>query len=122
MIPVAAPMAGEGAEQQVVGHRHAAEQFALFRHQHQAFGDQHIDRHLAQRRLALVLHLATRRQQAHQGRQQRGLAGAVGTDDGDDLAFADAQVDLVDGLDASVIDAQAGCFEQYRLHSSTPPR
>jgi hypothetical protein len=72
--------------------------------------------------MALVFDFAARRQQAHQRREQRGLAGAIGADDGDDLAFADAYIDLVDGLDTPVIDAQAAGFHDHRLHSSTPPR
>jgi hypothetical protein len=72
--------------------------------------------------MALVLDFAARGQQAHQGGEQRRLAGAVGADDGDDLAFANAQVDLVDGFDAPVVDAQARGFEQHGFHSSTPPR
>ena len=49
--------------------------------------------------LASKLERAPRRQQAHRSAQQRGLAGAVGADHGDDLAFVDLEVDLVYGLD-----------------------
>jgi len=72
--------------------------------------------------------LALRRQQAHRGAEQRGLAGAVGSDDGDDLAFVHLQRDLVHGLHRAVGDAEVPEFKK-RCHavtaivsSSLPPR
>ena len=44
---------------------------------------------------------------AGEAAQQRGLAGAVGADDGDDLAGVDREVDAVQHLDAAVAGAQA---------------
>ena len=70
--------------------------------------------------LAAEQHAAARGQQAHRRAQQRGLAGAVGADHGDDLAFVDAQVDAVHRLDRAVGDAEvlrvrAGLMRSCRL-------
>jgi hypothetical protein len=55
--------------------------------------------------------------------QQRGLARAVGADDGDDLALAHRQVDLVHGLDLAVGDAELLQIEQRGLTlAHRPPR
>ncbi len=43
---------------------------------------------------------------AHQV-EDRGLAGAVGADDGEDLALVDVEGDAVDGLDAAEVDREA---------------
>ncbi|MCY1414126.1 hypothetical protein D9M71_295670 [compost metagenome] len=43
MITFATAMAGKGAQQQVVGHAHAGEQLAFFRHQAQPARDHHLD-------------------------------------------------------------------------------
>ena len=55
--------------------------------------------------LAGELHAAGReRLQAADDVEQRGLAGAVGTDQGGDLALADLERDLVDRLEAAEVD------------------
>ncbi|MNL84088.1 hypothetical protein D3C87_2119370 [compost metagenome] len=43
MVPFAPAMAGEGAQQQVVGHAHAGEQLAFLRHQAQPARDHHFN-------------------------------------------------------------------------------
>ena len=43
-------------------------------------------------------------EQAGNGVQSGGLAGAVGTDQGHDLALIDLKGDALDGVDAAVID------------------
>ena len=76
----------EAAEQQVVLHRHGAEQLAPLRHQRQAHRHALLDG-VAVERGAVERH--ARRcdgQQAHHRVEQRGLAGAVGADHGDDAA------------------------------------
>jgi hypothetical protein len=50
--------------------------------------------------------------------QQRGLAGAVGADQRDDLALVDVQADLVDGADGAVVGAQLPELQHARHHSS----
>ena len=70
--------------------------------------------------MLLVAALAVRRQQAHQRRQQRGLAGAVRADHGDDLAGLHLEADAGHGFDLAVADMQVVDREQ-RGHA-TPPR
>ena len=60
---------------------------------------------------------------AHQtadGAQRRGLARAVGADEGDDLALLDGEGDALEGLDAAVADFQIRYFQQ--AHSSSTPQ
>ena len=54
-----------------------------------------------------VIAAAGDRLDAGEAAEQRGLAGAVGADDGDDLAGVDREVDAVQHLDAAVAGAQA---------------
>ncbi|MOA14608.1 hypothetical protein D3C78_1347190 [compost metagenome] len=128
-------MALEGAEQQVVGHAHAGEQFALLRHQAETAADQHLHlRHGLQ--AAVEAHLAARAEHAHDRRQHGGLAGAVGADDGNDLPFADAQAGVAQRLDLAVGNAEGLDLQQrlgdlilrlyqriyLHIHHSAPPR
>jgi hypothetical protein len=53
----------------------------------------------------------------HQGR----LAGAVGADQGDDLAFEHVEINALEGADAAVIGLDAAHREQ-RLSHGAPPR
>ena len=113
---VAAPEVG--AEQQVVGHRHVAEQLALFGHEAETRLDAvfHIDLRLIG---AGVDDAAGRRQQSHHRAEQRRLAGAVGADDGDDLTGIDGERDAAHGLRLAVGDRQIGDIEQ-RHHALAP--
>ena len=43
-------------------------------------------------------------EQAGDGVQRGGLAGAVGADEGDDLPLIDLEGDALDGVDGAVID------------------
>ena len=54
-----------------------------------------------------VMRAAGDRLNAGEAAQQRGLAGAVRADDGDDLAGVHREVDAVQHLDAAVARAQA---------------
>ena len=47
-------------------------------------------------------HIGSGFERASNGAQKRGLAGAVGADDGDRLAFLDADVDIEQGLEVAV--------------------
>ena len=104
-LGVAQPHLAKGAQHQVVFHRHAAEQLALFGHQRDA---QHHALFQRQRGdgLALELDGAAAGQYAHQRIEQGGLAGAVGADDGDDAALGGLQVDAVQHLGPAVAGAQ----------------
>ena len=51
---------------------------------------------------------ALQRQDAHDGIQQRGLAGAVGADDGDDLVVGDLERHRAHGLDLAIGDMGVG--------------
>ena len=51
-------------------------------------------------------------EQAGEGAQGGGLAGAVGADEGDDLAGFDAEGDAFDGFDLAVGDAEVLDLEQ----------
>ena len=121
--------APKAAQQQVVFDRHLAEQLALFRHQRDAGGHHHLHRGPDQRS-AVQRQRAARGQQAHGRAQQRGLAGAVRPDHGDDLAFIDRQRQLVHGLHRAIGHAEVRQFQQPRAHaaacvskgSSMPPR
>jgi GAF domain-containing protein len=91
VVALAAAVALEGAQQQVVLDAHRAEQLALLGHQVHAAHDHPLDlRHLLD--AAVEGHLAAGRQQAHDRRQGGRLAGAVGADHGDDLALANGRL------------------------------
>lgn len=106
------------AEQQVVFDRHFAEQLALFRHQRHAAPHHGLDRGprdgvAAQRQAAL------RGQQAHDGVQQRGLAGAVGADQGDDFAGLHAQLHILQHRLSAEADANVLQANQRVAHAAT---
>ena len=56
---------------------------------------------------------------AADGPQQRGLAGAVGAEHGDDLALGDPQVDAVEDLDEAVAAAEV-VDEELGGHHAAP--
>ena len=87
------------AQQQVVGHRHRGEQGARLRHQRDAALHALLQRQ-ALHRLTVERHLAARGQHAHQGVQQRALAGAVGADHGDHAAGLRPRCSMPDSTSA----------------------
>jgi hypothetical protein len=108
----------KAAELQIVLDVHGGEQAAVLRHQAEPGGDAVLD--LQQRHvLAGERGGALQRQDAHDGRQQRGLAGAVGADDSDDLVVADVERNAAHGLDLAVGNMDAGNVQQ-RAHALTP--
>jgi len=120
-VTITMTIALEGAEQEVVLDAHLAEQLALLRHQRHAHGDEMLDFDVALH-FALELDLALRGQQAHDGAQHGGLAGAVGADHRDDLPGGNLQVDVMQRLDLAVGDAQIIYLQDGGRHHSTPPR
>jgi len=50
--------------------------------------------------------------EAGDGAEEGGLAGAVGADEGDDLAGEDLEGDGVEGLDGAVADDEVGNGEE----------
>ncbi len=62
---------------------------------------------------------AGRLQHAGDGADQRGLAGAIGTDDGDDRAFLDLERDAIERLGIAVEDVEVLDF-QHQETASTP--
>ena len=69
--------------------------------------------------LAGKAHPALQRQDAHGRIEQRGLARAIGADDGDDLVVADLERHAAHGLDLAVGDMHVGDGEQ-RAHVTAP--
>ena len=57
---------------------------------------------------------ARRPRRAEQGAQQRRLAGPVGTEEGDDLALGDVEVDVVQHRDGAVARSQLAALQQGR--------
>jgi hypothetical protein len=62
---------------------------------------------------------ALQRQHAHDGVKQRGLARAIGTDDGDDLVVGNVKRYAADGLDLVIGDMGVGDGKQ-RAHAAAP--
>ena len=90
------------AEQKVFLDREARKQPAAFRH-HGNAEPYHFVRRLVADRLAVEHHHVGRgRQRAGNRAQERGLAGAVGADDGDGLALLDSDVDIEQRLEVAV--------------------
>jgi hypothetical protein len=114
-----APPAGVSAEDQVIGDRHLAEQLALFRHKANAALDALLDIEAAKID-ALLDDPSSRRQQAHEGAEQRRLAGAVGANHGDDLAGLEPQREAAHGFDLAVGDVKI--LDRKKRRHATPPR
>ena len=53
--------------------------------------------------------------EAHDGLEDGGLAGAVGSHDGDDLAGVDVHGDVGEGAHGAVLDGYVGKFEKWRV-------
>ena len=88
-----APRPGKGAEPQIVLDRHVAKQFAPLRDEAHAAPHARLDREIGEI-LTIVANAAACWQQPHQSREQRGLAGAVRADHGDDPAAADVEASV----------------------------
>ena len=116
---ITAQRRGVGAETQVVEHRQVAEELALLRHQAQSALDAGFDVASGQI-LALEANGALRRQKSDRGGEQCRLAGAVGSDHGDDLAGRERQRHAAHGLDLPVGNVEIGNLEHCRHRS--PPR
>ena len=90
-----------GAELEILRDRHRREDAAPFRHQHQPARGADVGRRPRQR-LAAEAHDAGIGDQAHDRAHERRLAGAVRSEDGDELAIRGRQAGGVKGLDAAV--------------------
>ena len=91
-----------GAEQKILLDRKARKQPASFRH-HCDAQPHDLVRRLAPDRLTVEHHhLRRSRQSAGDRAQKRGLAGAVGADDGDRLALLDGDIDVEQRLEVAV--------------------
>src|SRR6266496_5897479 len=75
---VSGTIALECAELEIIGDGHCAEELAPLRHQTKAQRDSLLDADARDWRTGIA-HLAARWQQAHDGAEQRRLAGAVGS-------------------------------------------
>ena len=100
-----------GADHHVVRHRHAHERT------HDLEGAAHAEladlvRLQAEDAAPIEQHVArARRDEAVQQVERRGLARAVGADDAEDHALADAEADVVDRLEAAEVLRQTAHFE-----------
>ena len=92
---------------EVLGHREAGEDAPILRHVAKSRTADAVG--LLASQVASVEGNLTRRgvQQAHNGPQQRRLAGAVAPQQGDHLALSHFQVDIGEDLGASVTDVKA---------------
>ena len=105
-----------GAHLQVLKNGHAGEHAASLGHHRQAFLDQ-IPGAASLDASAQVFDVAGQDgQAAGDGFHGGGLAGAVGANQGDQLALVDFKVNTLDRLDAAVGHFQAGHFEQCVCH------
>ena len=95
----------------------AGEEFALFGDEGEAGADAVFDGEVGEV-LAGEVEGAVAGVDAHDGVEEGGLAGAVGADDGDDLAGGDVEGGVVEGGDAAVGDVEMVHGEES--HSSAP--
>ena len=117
--PAARP-AAVGADQQVLLDAQAGEDPAPLGHQHDAAVHQLVRGRPADRRAVEVDGGGGHRQGTRDRAEHRGLAGAVGADDRDRLAFPGFERDVEEGLEASVEGAQAADAQQG--HCTSIPR
>ena len=110
--------APEGAKLEILADGHGGEQVALFGHQGDAESDPVLGRHVGEVG-AVEGDAPARRQQPHDGGEQRRLAGAVGADHRGDRAGFDRQGDPLDGLHLAIGDVEVGDVEK-RAHRSAP--
>ena len=110
------------AHQQVLVHGHRDEDLPALGDQHHARADP-----LGRARIGQVAaHEADGAaggfDRALQRAQQRGLAGPVGAEDGDDLALADRQRDAADGVGAAIRDVEGLGLQPGLRHGRAPSR
>ena len=107
-----------GRSAEVLGHRQAGEHGCAAGHAHHAGGRDRVRRQV--RDVAAVEEDGSVAASVHAGdrAQQRRLAGAVGPDEGDDLAALDVEVDAVQHLHAAVRDVDVAA-DQQRVSSLT---
>ena len=114
--------AAVGAEDQVLLDAHPAEHLTPFGHERDATTHQVLGLDL---RDVLILErddAAPRGKQSRNGLHERGLAGAVGADDRDDLALVDMDRYPVQCPDGAVVDADVPRRQQLSRHGrGTPP-
>ena len=92
------------AHLQVLLHGQAAEHAAALRHLRQAQADDLVRLHLADGLAAVVDLAALQLQQTGDRVHRRGLARAVRTDQGDDLALIDMERNVLDGVDRAIVN------------------
>ena len=109
--PVAAR---RGAERQVLVDGKRREHAAAFRHQRHAGADDQFRPQPAHCPAVERDRARVGRDQADDGAERRGLAGAVGAEQGHDLSRIDRQTDIPDGQDRPVTNAQAGNGKQHQ--------
>ncbi len=96
----------------VLGCGHRPEQADVLERAGHATGGDGVRWH-AEHRLAVEVDVALRRRvQTGEHVEERGLAGAVGTDEGDDRAERDVEVDVVDGGEAAELHPHLTGIEQ----------
>ena len=105
---LAAGQQQRGGEFQVLGDRQVGEHVLGLRHEGQAAVHQAVGRHVGDVLAAEQHTAAAHRHQAGHGLDQRGLAGAVGADDGDDLAGLHRQR-------GAAHDRQAGLVTRFEV-------
>ena len=100
---------------QIFLHRHLQKDPAPLGHLGQTVGHQLIRPHIAD--VVSLKNDAPRlgAQQAGDGLQGGGLAGAVGPDEGDDLPLVHVEGDVLDGVDGPIVDVDVLHIQQ-RVH------
>src|SRR6185312_15627713 len=105
---------------QVLEHRHAREDAPALRHLRYAATNDLVGRQLGDV-LAVEPDRARARARIAAYRHQQGrLAGAVGADQGDDLALGDVEVDAVQRLDGAVEGGDSPDFKHEGSQASSP--
>src|SRR4029079_16717702 len=109
-----------GADRDILQHGHVGYQFDVL----EGPGNAELDDFLRRRVVDLGAEhgdrAAARGQDAGNEVEGRALAGAVGTDQGDDLARPDIERDVVDGDDAAELFSRLVDLQQYRRHGCRP--
>jgi hypothetical protein len=108
--------AGVDAHHEVFVDRHAPQNSAALRHEHDATAD--VAFGVVRPELVAFVHDVTlKRQQAGNGARDRALAGAVGAEQCDDLARLDVEINAAHRGDGAISDLQAA---RCQHHASFP--
>ena len=119
--PVAA--GAVGAELEVLAHGHRAEQQPALGHERQALAHEALGPRRGDAGAAVGDRPRADGDEADDGLEQRRLAGAVRADDGDELALADGEVDVVQHLGVAVAGPDRRELEQRGgVRHRRPPR